>query len=390
MIFSNISFENLEFSLNLFNFLFFIILTVISQHVPKSFHPPLFFVSGVYFIYHYSPISVFILIPSFLLISYRCLVPEINGKTMIETSIWTLAWLPFFFVLEYASFDHYYFTGMFPFEILVLGFYNLGRGYCIFHEIWLKKRKYTFLEALGYFWHPPILFAGPLETLAEWTRHHRNTLLPIQWKEGCKLLLSGALLGLIGEVLFLYATPQNLDFDKASYWQILIYAYSVGMVVHFRLAGFIHFTRGFSTLMGYPFQKPNFYQPYQSRSVTSFWSRWNMSVVRFAREYFFFRNFASFSRNKFLLSVFGYFLLLGLFHGLETSYALWGAAHGIGVIAGFLYLLAKYRIPFLLHLDRNFFPSWLKRALTLIYVHLSWVFLDPNWDKVFRILFGLG
>lgn len=299
-----------------------------------------------------------------------------------------LAWLPFFFALKHVSFDHYYFTGMFPFEILVLGFYNLGRGYCIFHEVWLKKRKYSFLEALGYFWHPPILFAGPLETLSEWTRYQRNKYLQIQWKEGFKLVASGIVLSFVGEVLFQYATPQNLDFENASYLQALIYAYSVGMVVHFRLAGFIHFTRGFSTLMGYPFQKPNFYEPYQSRSVTSFWSRWNMSVVRFAREYFFFRNFASFSRKKFLLSVFGYFLLLGIFHGLESAYALWGAAHGIGVIAGFLYLYAKYQRPFLLKFDRSFFPGWLKRILTLIYVHLSWVFLDPNWDKVFGILFG--
>ena len=299
-----------------------------------------------------------------------------------------MSWVLFFYFLTIEDFRHYHFTKMFPFEILLLGFYNLGRGYILFHEVWIRKRKYGFLEALGYFWHPPLLFSGPLETLEEWSRYYRCTKPSIQWTAGFKLLGSSILLGFIGETLYTYATPSDLDFKTTSYLRVLLYGWSVGMVIHFRVASYIHFTRSFSIFMGYPFQKPNFYHPYQSRSVTSFWSRWNMSVVRFAREYFFFRNFASFSRNKFLLSILLYFLLLGIFHGLDVQYGLWGVAQGLGIIAGFLYLFARYKSPALLIWDRKWFPVWLKRCLTLLYLHLSWVLVDPNWDQVLGILFG--
>jgi D-alanyl-lipoteichoic acid acyltransferase DltB (MBOAT superfamily) len=385
MIFSYISFETLEFQLNTFNISFFVLLFVLSRLIPKPHHPLMFLTSGIFFVYHYSPISLYLLIPFSLLLAYYPVRYRLADYS--KAPLWFLGWALYFLALSHEDFHHYAHTDMFQFETLVLGCYNFMRGYNIFYELWVKKARYSFQETLGFFWHGPVLFSGPLETLDEWAEYYRKKRMPIFWKKGIKLIGSSFGLSLIAEVLFVYATPQALDFDSAPYLRVLIYAYAIVFVVHFRVASYINFTRGFSTLMGYPFAKPNFDRPYNVRSVASFWTRWHMSIARWARDYVLFRNFAKFEGKRFLATVLIYFTVVGIGHGWAYNYVLWGTTQGAAIVLNFIYLFAKYKIPTLLLWDQKLFPIWFKRILTLAYIHITWVLLDPNWEEIFNKLF---
>ena len=386
MIFSFISFETLQFQLNEFNFVFFIALFILARLLPRFLHSPLLVISGLVFVYHYSPLCFYLLIPLSLLLSFRPLKVRLSDHDKMP--FWVLLWAIFFFALSQEDFSHYHHNSMFQFETLVLGCYNFMRGYHIFYEQWVKKIRYSFAETMGFFWHGPVLFSGPLETLDEWTDYYKKPGMPVRWKRGFYLLGTSLVLGFGAEALFFYATPQNLDFSQAGYGRILLYAYAIGFVVHLRVAAYINFTRGFSTLMGYPFSKPNFDRPYSVRSVASFWTRWHMSIARWAREYVLFRNFAKFEGGRFLATIFIYFFIVGLGHGWAFNYVLWGTTQGCAIVVNFLYLYAKYKIPALLVWDQKYFSNGLKWFLTLAYLHITWILLDENWEEIFRRLIG--
>jgi D-alanyl-lipoteichoic acid acyltransferase DltB (MBOAT superfamily) len=381
MIFSFISFETLQFQLNEFNFIFFIALVFLARLLPRFLHVPLIVISGLIFVYHYSPICFYLLIPYSLLLSYKPMTVRVTDFTKLP--LWLLLWAIYFYALYHENFIHYQHASLFQFETLVLGSYNLMRGYIIFHDLWIKKIRYSFAETFGFFWHGPILFSGPVETLKEWSGFYRKAGQRIDWKEGTYLLGTSFLLGFGAETLFYYATPQDLDFSEASYGTVLLYAYAVGFVVHLRVSSYINFTRGFSTLMGYPFSKLNFDHPYSVRSVASFWTRWNMSIARWTREYLLFRNFAKFDGRRFLTTIFVYFFIIGISHGWSFSYVLWGLTQGGAIVVNFLYLYAKYKMPALLVWDQKYLPNRLKWFLTIAYLHITWILLDENWKEIY-------
>lgn len=384
MIFSYISFETLEFQLNLFNFAFFILLTLAALVIPKRFHVMLIMCSGLFFVYSYSPVTFYLLVPLSLLLCYRPMRARVSDSDKMP--LWLGFWVLYLLMLEWEDFAHYQVNSMFQFETLVLGCYNFMRGYNIYHELWLKKIRYSFFECLGFFWHGPVLFSGPLETIDEWSEYYRAKAMPIQWKKGFKLIGSSILMSLIGEAIFFYLTPPKLNFSEVSYFRVLIYAYSIGFVVHFRVASYINFTRGFSTLMGYPFGKPNFDRPYSVRSIASFWTRWHASIARWVREYLLFRNFAKFEGTRFLATITIYFLVVGIGHGWSLNFGLWGFLQGLGIVVNFIYLYAKYKIPGLLIFDQKYFSNGLKWFLAMAYLHLTWILLDDNCWKIYEVL----
>jgi alginate O-acetyltransferase complex protein AlgI len=77
----------------------------------------------------------------------------------------------------------------------------------------------------------------------------------------------------------------------------------------------------------------NFDQPYLSRNITNFWSRWHISLSSWFRDYVYIPlggNRKGEARRK--ANVFVVFLLSGLWHGANWTFIVWGALHGLLVI----------------------------------------------------------
>jgi alginate O-acetyltransferase complex protein AlgI len=77
----------------------------------------------------------------------------------------------------------------------------------------------------------------------------------------------------------------------------------------------------------------NFNQPYLSRGITSFWSRWHISLSSWFRDYLYIPlggNRKGAGRRR--LNVFIVFLLSGLWHGANWTFVIWGILHGLLVI----------------------------------------------------------
>jgi D-alanyl-lipoteichoic acid acyltransferase DltB (MBOAT superfamily) len=98
---------------------------------------------------------------------------------------------------------------------------------------------------------------------------------------------------------------------------------------------------GAARVMGFTLQ-PNFRQPFLASSVREFWNRWHISLSTWFRDYVYIPLGGSrVPLPRYLLNLFAVFLISGLWHGASWTFVLWGALHGVFVVAEALIARAR-------------------------------------------------
>lgn len=114
---------------------------------------------------------------------------------------------------------------------------------------------------------------------------------------------------------------------------LAVCAFSFQLLCDF--AGYSNIARGLGKCLGFDIMI-NFNLPYFSTSVTEFWRRWHISLTNWFRDYLY-TPLAINRRNwgmwGITFSLFTSFILIGLWHGAEWKYIMFGCAHG-SVIVG--------------------------------------------------------
>ena len=127
----------------------------------------------------------------------------------------------------------------------------------------------------------------------------------------------------------------------------------------------------------------NFRQPYLSHSPRDFWRRWHISLSTWFRDYLYIP--LGGGRVKFgwvLINLMIVFVVSGLWHGANWTFAIWGALHGLYVVIEVMLARFKLSLPV---------PQIFKIALTFGLVSFAWIFfransLDDAWYIVNNIL----
>lgn len=149
--------------------------------------------------------------------------------------------------------------------------------------------------------------------------------------------------------------------DTYTAW-IGIIAYS--FQIYFDFSGYSDMAIGIGRMIGFRFPE-NFNNPYISQSISEFWRRWHITLGRFMKDYLYIPlggNRVSTGRMFFNLWV--VFLISGLWHGAAWNFVIWGAFHGLFLIADRLFLLRIYKLI-------GKVPSII---ITYLIVLISWVF----------------
>jgi alginate O-acetyltransferase complex protein AlgI len=104
-------------------------------------------------------------------------------------------------------------------------------------------------------------------------------------------------------------------------------AYTVQL--YFDFSGYTDMALGMGEMFGLRLPE-NFDRPYSSRSITEFWRRWHMSLSRWFRDYLYIplggNRVSPRVTYRNLVIV---FLLVGLWHGANWTFVVWGAYHGV-------------------------------------------------------------
>ena len=128
----------------------------------------------------------------------------------------------------------------------------------------------------------------------------------------------------------------NIVFDPAAPHHginVLLGTYAFAFQIYGDFAGYSNVARGTSKLMGIELIE-NFRFPYLVRTPQEFWRHWHISLSTWLRDYLYIplggnRGTPSRTRRNLLLTM----VLGGLWHGAAWTFVLWGAYHGLLLMA---------------------------------------------------------
>lgn len=191
--------------------------------------------------------------------------------------------------------------------------------------------------ALGYFLlFFPVVSSGPIDRyrrfLSDLDRppdreHYRTLLAQGIWKLAGGCVSAVVISGFIQQY-WLAALPES------GFGATLSYMYGYTFYLFFNFAGYSSMAIGTGYLLG--IQMPeNFNQPFLSVDMKDFWSRWHISLSTWLRDYLYSRFvMKSLKQKRFsnprTASYLGYVLnmmAMGVWHGLQPQYLLYGVYH---------------------------------------------------------------
>ena len=229
----------------------------------------------------------------------------------------------------------------------------------------------------------PCLQEGPILDVFQF-RDRLLRLAPPSWERGSRAALR-IVTGLIKKLVVAdrlaafvngaYSSPQ--DYGTAILWlAMLVYAVQVYM----DFSGCMDIVLGVSSFMGIDLPE-NFRRPYLADSCTEYWHRWHITMGAWFKHRVFYPLAASVPilklagrlsgnpRNPFSASMAAAvpmlltWALVGLWHGFELHYVLWGIANGLLILTEGALLSGNPRWPKTARIVRTFFMMCLIRVL---------------------------
>jgi alginate O-acetyltransferase complex protein AlgI len=145
----------------------------------------------------------------------------------------------------------------------------------------------------------------------------------------------------------------------------------------------------------------NFNSPYKSTSLIEFWSKWHMSMTKYFTNYLYNPIALNMSRLGSVDQNFNYllrvviipvmitFVIIGLWHGANWTFILFGLLHGFGIVVNHYWRWIKkhYRIPKIFSDQISKVFWWL---ITMIYVNFCFVFFrSKDLESAYSIIKGM-
>lgn len=189
---------------------------------------------------------------------------------------------------------------------------------------------------------------------------------------------------------------------------ILTLGFLFGFQIYFDFAGYSHIAIGVARMMGIRFPE-NFNFPYLAASPRVFWRRWHISLSSWIRDYVYLplagvkvaeRNSTGgigidgtgqSGRNNPMFALFATWAIMGLWHGANWTFVVWGVWHAVLIAA---HRMIAPRLA-LYHGRVLTFVGW---ATTLVLVMIGWVPFRATsveltfafWSRLLVPQFGLG
>lgn len=331
---------------------FFIIVMGLYFLLPKSWRPTLLLVSSYYF--YMCAIPAYITVIIFItIIDYVAGLQIAKAQTQKKKKLFLILSLLSNFGLliafKYLGFFAVNLNRAFGISLPVWNFIlPLGISFHTFqavsYTIEVYRGKYpaerNFMAYAIYVAFFPQMVAGPIERPANLLPqiHVDHKLSYDNMAQGFRIALWGlfkkmVLADLISKVVStVYAHPRQFS------GPILILAtFFFSVQIYCDFSGYSDIAIGVARMMGFRLMT-NFRQPYFAKSIGEFWHRWHISLSTWFRDYLYFPlggNRVSRLRNY--ANVMIVFLVSGLWHGANWTFAIWGGLHGAYLVLGMIF-----------------------------------------------------
>lgn len=164
----------------------------------------------------------------------------------------------------------------------------------------------------------------------------------------------------------------NPDFSgTAALW---LAAVTYTLQLYFDFSGYCDMAVGLGRIFGFKLSE-NFNYPYAATSITDFWRRWHITLSLWFRDYVYIPLGGNrVNKARFVLNMLVVWGLTGLWHGASWNFVLWGLYYGL--------LLLMEKLVLGSGLDK--LPMLLRRAATLFFVVIGWVFFNLSDFQVLQ------
>lgn len=196
---------------------------------------------------------------------------------------------------------------------------------------------------LTYLFFFPTISAGPVDRYRRFVQDWQHTRTRNEFLQdldrAIERIFTGFLYKLILAVLIKRYWLDPLG-STTGWLATLSYMYAYSFYLFFDFAGYSAFAVGFSYLFGIHTPE-NFNRPFLARDVKDFWNRWHISLSTWFRDHVYMRFLIAAAKGrwfkgKYTSSYLGAFLLfglMGLWHGPELRYILYGLYHATWFIS---------------------------------------------------------
>ncbi len=205
----------------------------------------------------------------------------------------------------------------------------------------LIKQEIPLSKLLYFLLFFPVISSGPIDRYRRFEKEMTAEITGEQYKlllyEGINKIFLGFLYKYIIGYAINHYFIANIRFIARSHFEHhLYYMYGYSLYLFFDFAGYSAFAIGVSYIMGVK-SPENFHKPFISRNIKDFWNRWHLSLSFWFRDYVYMRfvfwmTKKKWIKNRNLISNLGYillFLIMGVWHGLELQYILYGIYHAV-------------------------------------------------------------
>ena len=197
-----------------------------------------------------------------------------------------------------------------------------------------KTKVFDFLYFVLFF---PCISSGPIDRSRRFTKELETPYSKEEYRElfekGVWKLFCGAFYNFVlSNLIYSYwLTPLGKGFLAD-----VSYMYGYTLFLFFNFAGYSLMAIGTAYILGVKLND-NFNMPFAALDMKDFWSRWHISLSTWLRHYVYSRFVMSalkgkWFKNPYTASYIGYvitMMTMGLWHGLELHYIVYGAYHGL-------------------------------------------------------------
>ena len=228
----------------------------------------------------------------------------------------------------------------------------------------------------------PSIVSGPIEKsknmLHQFDEKHnfnynriKNGLLLMLWGVFVKMVVSDRLAVLVNTV---YNNPNDYK-GFTTFLATLFFTFQI----YCDFMSYSDIARGAAEVLGFNVTN-NFHQPYLSRSIREFWSRWHVSLTSWFKDYLYFplggNRRGNFRKDYNIMIV---FLVSGLWHGSTFNFIIWGGLHGLYQIIENLSKPFKEKVIKTFKIKTKVFSfKCFQVFITFMLVNFAWIFFKAS------------
>lgn len=222
----------------------------------------------------------------------------------------------------------------------------------------------------------PTISSGPIDRYKRYVKDDKKVPSGAEYRELVIKAIHMIMLGFLYKYIIAYliqtyaVNPLQLNLHGFTHMWLYMYAYS--LYLFFDFAGYSLFAIAVSYLYGIK-TPPNFKQPFKAKNIKDFWNRWHMTLSFWFRDCIYMRSLFYMSRKKMFksqlamsnIAFFLNFFIMGIWHGLEVYYIVYGLYHAALFIGYGYYEKWRKKHP----------PRWQNKWTTALSVVITFHFV---------------